>query len=140
MRRSIPQHSLDMSIALAYEHTYIRSKMHNHSSSSRVRYSAYVIVELVTNNCSRCSSNSIDPIVLSSPPRNILLLPDLGFLGFRGGNYNDWSRIHGERSYYLIHTYISTSQFMCKTQYRFREDLNLYQISHGASWETSFRS
>ena len=39
LRRSIPQHTLDMSMVLAYEPTYIRPKLHDHSPSSRARYS-----------------------------------------------------------------------------------------------------
>ena len=39
LRRSIPQHNLDVSKVLAYEPTYIRPEMHDHSPSNRIHYS-----------------------------------------------------------------------------------------------------
>ena len=101
----------------------------------------YVFVALVTSNYSRCSLNSIDPMVLLPLPELLYYYQTWCFLWLRGANYNDWIRIHGELSYCWINTYIhlNGSNFT-RTQYRLREDLHLYKFCYSAFWKSSFRS
>ena len=84
--------------------------------------------------CSRCSLNSVDPMVLSPLPEILYYYQTWCFLGLPGANYNDWISIHDELLNTCIH--INGSN-LSKTQYRLRQDLDLCNFGHGAFWESS---
>ena len=74
-------------------------------------------------------------MVLSPLPDIFYYCQTWCFLGLRCANYNEWISIHAELSYGVIH--LNGSNFS-KTQYRLREDLDLYNFGHGALWSRHF--
>ena len=70
--------------------------------------------------------------------RNTVLQPTWCFIGLRAIEYNVWLRVHGEVSLCEVGTHISMCRLFARR--RLHKELYMYNVCHGAFWDSSFRS
>ena len=75
---------------------------------------------------------------LLTRPRNIVLQPTWCVVGLRDIEYNVWLRVLGEVSLCDVGTHISMCRMFARR--RLHKELHLYNVCHGAFWDSSFRS